>query len=467
MEQPGVSDWLEDCERILYANFNASNFYDMLSEFVPDGFSPGTAIAYIEEDIGRGRVVYQAKHPLACWISENAFGEIDTMHEEVYLSNRALRQRFGESLSEDRIKAEKDDPFGMTTIRHVTIPMDTKYLDFKAKDLDSQMPFVSIWYDMVGEYILDVGGYWEFPYVVWRYAKNSGEEYGRGPVMDAIGDILGAIQMTKTRIILGQRVADPTLVVPQELEGSDDTLPGGRIYTTKDSQRIEPVQIGANYPITIDNEKRQEEIINAHFNVDIYLMLQQAQGQMTAREVTERMGEKSAILGPITGRFNTEALGSFIRRTFNILLRGGKLPKAPPAVLENQDQAGLSIEFVGLLAQLQKKYYQGGGVDRAYEYANATAQLFPEAMDHIDGSELLRNALEAAYAPAKAIRDRQEVEQIRAARAQAMEQQKQDEQKMAIMQNADKLGSKPEEGSPMSDMAQAMAQQGAPQGAPV
>jgi hypothetical protein len=455
MELPGARRWLEQCEQIMTMEFNASNFYEALGELTPDIHAIGTGIIYSEEDIKNRRVVFQCRHPLAVWIAENIYGEVDTVHEDVFITYKAAMERF--ELSDDRQELGKKNPYEYIILKHTVIPATDEWR--AAAKADPKMPYISVWYDADEEEILDIGGYWEFPFVVSRYMKNPGEPYGRGPGIDALGDILGAQQMTKSRLRLAQLIADPTLAVPEELEGQDDVIPGGRIYMPPNSGRIEPVQIGANYPVTLDTEQRTDEIISDHFNIQIYMMLQQSQGQMTAREVIERTGEKAAILGYVTGRFNTEVLQPLIKRTFNIMVRAGKLPPPPEALVKIIQPYGIDIEFMGLMAQMQKKYYNSNSIQSSLEYIGAMGQMFPEALDNVDGDGLLRSALESVGTPAAAVRDTEDVQELRMAKQQMMQQQQAMEQEMALMQNADKLGKPVAPNSPLAGMAQQAAQQ--------
>jgi hypothetical protein len=453
MDMPGVRAWLEDCTKKLYIKFNSSNFYEALGEMTPDMHAIGTGIIYTEEDVKRKSMVYQCRHPKACWLAENAYGQVDTVHEEIVMTYKAAMERF--ELSGRRKEVGKKNPYQTFTIRHAVFPFTDEWRNIAQVDPD--MPFCSVWYDEGEDEILDTGGYWEFPFVVGRYAKASGEVYGRSPGIDALGDILGANQMTKSRLRLAQLVADPTLAVPEDLEGQDDVVPGGRIYMPPNSGKIEPVQIGANYPITIDTEQRQDEIISDHFNVGIYLMLQQAQGQMTAREVIERTGEKASVLGYISGRFNSEVLQPMIQRTFNIMIRAGELPPPPQALLTMREPAGWDIEFLGLMAQMQRKYYSTSGINSSIEYIGTLAQMFPESLDNIDSDSLIREALDAAGTPASVLRDKEVVQEIRAIKQQQQQQMMQQQQDMAVMQNMDKMNHPIEEGSPLEALAQAAA----------
>ena len=181
---------------------------------------------------------------------------------------------------------------------------------------------------------------------------------------------------------------------------------------------------------------------------------------MTAREIMERMGEKAAMLGYITGRFQGEVLQPAIKRTFNIMFRAGRFPEVPEALRQVETDGGLDIEFMGFFAQIQKKYYATNGINVALEYSLQVAQIFgPEALDNCDPDQLYRDALDGCGTPQRAIREKADVTKIRDARAQAQAQAAQQQQQMFqaqnMMQNVDKLGKKPEDGSPLQQMDQA------------
>jgi len=463
MKAYGVSDWLESCLRTLFATFGRNGLYEALGEMVPDGHVIGTAVMYIE-DVGNGKIAYQTRHPLAVWISENAYGEVDTVAEDVPMTNRAIAERFGEeNISERRQKAAKDRPYEMSSIRHLVRPKDERFKDYQQKAIDDRMEWSSLWYDLEGKKILDVGGYWEFPYAVWRYKKNAGEEYGRCPGHDSLGDVMVSQNMTKSLIRLGNRVADPSYIVDAELEGQDTLLPGSRIYREDKNATIEQIDTAGSYPITKDNEERQDRLIDEHFSIPIYQMLQMMEREMTAREVIERTGEKAAILGPTTGRYEKEVLQVVIKRSFALLYRSGKLPPAPQAILDAGADAVFKIEFMGMLAQLQQRYYQTNGINSGFAFAQALMQAFPESADWVDSDRMMVEGLESAGTPASVIREEDDVKKLREIRIQqqqaAAQQQMQEQQDEMLIGNMDKLGKKPEEGSPLGSMAAAQAQQ--------
>jgi hypothetical protein len=455
MAMYGVQDWLEECHRTLSAHFSRAGLYEALAELIPDGHNLGTGAIYSEEITSKARIAYRCKHPWACYFAENSFGEIDIARDEEWMSYRSAVERFGkEKLHESWQRNFESRPLDNVLIQHITMPMDERYLEYAKGPIIRSFPFVSIWLDLENQHIIDVGGFWEFPYFVWRYERSAGDAYGFGPGFDVIDDCYVANQMTRSRIALGNLIADPPLLIPEALEGRDQVVPGHHIYTTASEQQIQPLPIGANYPITVDNEERIEAAIDAHFNVGIYQMLEQMEARnKTATEVIEMAGERVAVLGPTVGGYENQVLQPAVRRSFQMLMRSGQLPE-PPQVVKEAIKAGqvLKVEFMGRLSQISKRYYKSDGTNQALGIAGALVQLYPDALDNIDFDQLTREGLENAGAPASVIREKEDVAKIRQdrlAQQQAIAQkQEQAAAQQMMISNLDKLGRAPEPGSP-------------------
>jgi len=460
---PGVADWLEDVENIVYPIFQRCGLYSALAEYSPDLHGIGTACLYIERGKRPGEMVYQCRHPRSITIAEGMDGTVDTVFEDAFMSARNAVERFGEDRVPERIKrANERHPYQDVILKHSVMPMDEKFRSYAKRDFDPDMPFVSIWWDKDSSSILDVAAYWDFPYAIGRRAKNSGEEYGRSEAMNSLGDIKGANQITKSTIMLAQLIADPTFLADQDLEGRDEVIPHGRVYVSKEDQVFKPVELGANYPITTDREERVDQIIDEHFHIPFYAAMAAIDaGKMTATEVIERMGEKAAVLGYLTGRHHVECLHRVIKNTVNILLRDGLLP-TPPQIIKDAYTAnvGLDISFRGRLAQMQARYFQSDAITATAALMAGAVQIFgPEALDNVDSDEYVREGLESVGAPQKVIREMPDVEERRRQRAEALAAQQQQamqfQNQQAVIKNAQGLGQKPQAGSPLEEMAAA------------
>jgi hypothetical protein len=134
-------------------------------------------------------------------------------------------------------------------------------------------------------------------------------------------------------------------------------------------------------------------------------------------------------------------LSRIIQRSFNLLWRQQKIPRPPDAVI--QYGAKLKVDFIGPLAQAQKKHHESGGIAQGLSLVNAVAQIAPAALDVVDFDEVVKTGLEGAGVSQLAIREDEDVAAIRQARAQAEAQAQQQaaalEQQKNILGNFNKL----------------------------
>ena len=61
-QYPQVQRWLQDSQEVMYSAFNRSNFYDVVTEFISDGATCGTAHLLSEEDVATGTIMFTVPH---------------------------------------------------------------------------------------------------------------------------------------------------------------------------------------------------------------------------------------------------------------------------------------------------------------------------------------------------------------------------------------------------------------------
>lgn len=448
-----AADWLEDVTKRLHRKLATSTFYSGNSESIPDACCGGTGYMYSEMDPVTKRMFFRAIHPREVFIAENNYGQVDTVYRRYNMTYRQVVQNFGDDCPESITEKAKTKPDDVCRMLHAVFPRDERDPD---SVLAIDLPYASVFISLSDDALLHVGGFYELPWHVWRYTKNSDEVYGRGAAIDAMIDIKVSQQASKTRLELAQMVSNPPKMVPRAYKDDARLTPGGITYTTPDAGEIKPVVLGANYPINKDVINELNEAIDNHFNVKFFLMISTQEREMTAYEAAERRGEQAAILGAAIGRYETEFISSCIERTYSLMLRAGEIPPPPPGLA--QHGASLNIRYCGYLAQLQARYFQSSGVTESIQLFNVMAQLAPQALDNYDLDEFTREATDGFGLNQKAKRELDEVKKIRAQRLQQQQAaQKQAEQQAimgAAMQNADKLNQKVNPGTPLSAIAQ-------------
>lgn len=443
---PGVKEWLEECDEGMYSAFAISNFYEELYKSFRGIGSIGTVSLYTEEDLNEGKIVFSDIHPIECYIAENRYGKVDTLHRKFKLSARNAIEKFDENKLSEKIKKDAEkSPDTKYEFIHAVFPNNRKVFG----KLNSQNKrYYSCYFESDGKETVKDGGYDQFPYSVWRWGKNSNELFGRSCAHNALIEVLTLNEVKKDLLLAAQREVDPPMMAPLTHRGRLRITPGGiNYYENLDDERIIPVyERGTNFPIALEREQDIREIIRKHFYVDFFLMLASADVQMTATEIIERQQEKSVMLSPYISIMNTEFFDSIIDRVFQIEYNAGRLPEIPPVLYEFVGQE-IEIEYMGPLAQAQKRLFETSGIVRSLQVSAPVMEMFPETKDKIDADKLIAVLLESQGMPAKVLRSDEEVEVLREMRAKAIEQQRALEAGKMVAETVPKINEPVQEGS--------------------
>jgi len=233
--------------------------------------------------------------------------------------------------------------------------------------------------------------------------------------------------MVETAMKAAAKQVDPPLLVPDDSMLSPIRMSAGSLnyYRSGSRDRIEPLNIGQQTSVTLNQENQRREAIAKMFHIDQLLI--QANRSMTATEVLQRNEEKMRILGPVLGRLQSELLQPLILRVFNIMLRN-KLFLQAPEILANQE---IDIEYVSPMA-LAQKGQELQSLMRGLELFGQIGQIAP-VQDYIDEEGLVKQIIRITGLPARMIRGDKEVKMMREQRAAAQAQQM---QMMQAMQEA-------------------------------
>jgi len=404
----GVQVWLEDCRNRMYKAFNASNFNTEVHEFYLDVCSIGTSCIEVEET--EEGLTFRALHISEYFVSENHRGMIDTLYRRFEYTARQAYQRWGDALGTKVMADYKNNVDKKHTFVHAVMPAN----DYDGR-IKTKLPFISIYVSKEDKKIVHEGGYNEMPYLVTRWAKASGEEYGRSPAYNALPDIKTLNKAVELGLKAWAKAIDPPLLVEDDgVLGNINTTPGGLTAIRRDGA-IKPLDIRARFDVSDMKESELRSSIKQAFYSD-QLELQQGP-QMTATEVQVRYELMQRLLGPTLGRFQTEFLNPLIERCFAIMLRKSMFLEVP----EELDGEPLDIEFVGPLARSQRME-EAIAVERLYDMAASLARLVPEVMDNLDHDAAIRSRADLLGVPKTILKDKEEIDKIRKNRADQQQQ---------------------------------------------
>jgi len=415
-----VREWLQDSSTRMIRAFNQSNFENEIHEMYVDLVVFGTACMFVEMDEGQLR--FSTRHISEFYLQENQFGLVDTVFRKYKQPARQAVQRFGiENVGEFIRKTHEKKPDEEVEIMHVVMPRadrDTTKVDNK------NMPFASYYICMNSSMMISESGFQEFPYIVPRFLKATGEIMGRSPAMVALPDVKMLNLMSKTIIQAAQKQIDPPLLVPDDgFIMPIRTQPGGlNFFRSGSRDTITPLNTGANIPIGLSMEEQRRGAIRSAFYVD--QLLSGGAPNMTATEVVQRQEERMRVIGPVLGRLMNEMLRPLVDRVFALMLREEMLA-IPPELLQGTD---IDIEYVSPLARAQKSSSLNSTM-QALEILLPLAQALP-VTDHLDPDGLVKHVTDSLGVPKTTLRSSREVAQMRQERAAAEQQamQRQSEQ---------------------------------------
>jgi len=455
----GAKDWLEEVERKLYAEFAKSNLYQQAGLMIDSAVLYGHGVMLIDEVLGENKLRFSNIKIQEVFLDIDEFERIDTVFRRYTMSLRNAASFFGlENLSESQredIKRKENLNKSITIIHAVY-----KREEYDSDTPDSKnMPFASVYIDEGENTILMESGYHEFPFAVFLWEPVSGTPYGESPSIQSLDDIRYLNKVDEQKLKTAQMAGSPAYNVPNSMRGHENVVPNGYNYYEKPTEIVMPVNSGKNFPITLEIYRDIEDRVKDWFHVDFFLALQHKNAaNMTATYVNELQGEKAAVLSDLVVNLNS-ALEKIIQRSFNILWRQRKIPQ-PPSGLYNTD-AELKVEFMGPLAQAQKKYHESSGISQGLSLIAAIAQLAPAALDTVDFDQTVKRGLEGLNFPQEAIREDKDIEALRKERAE--QQQQQEQQQMAMetqkqmMGNLDKMNQPVHPGSTLAELGKQMS----------
>mgnify|MGYP003145837276 FL=1 len=456
-EDRDVQLWLEDTARRMYDTFNETNFNTEVHEMYLDLCSIGTAALFVEEGsngFDTDGIHFNCLHIAEYYIQESIDGKVDTLYRKYKLTARQAVQEFGfDNVGEKIQTASKERPDHKFNFIHAVEP--TADYERSTGKSATKLKFHSCHVCEEDKMVVRTGGYNEFPYLVPRWSKATGEIFGRSPSFNALPDIKTLNKAVEIGLKAWAKAIDPPLLVQDDgVIGRVRMTPAG-ITVIRNDGAVKPLQIGTNWQITDLKENQLRTAIRQAYYSD-QLQLQEGP-QMTATEVQVRYELMQRLLGPTLGRFQSEFLNPLIERVFGIMYRAGALLKEPDIIQGTK----IDVEYLGPLARSQRME-ESVAIERLYSLAMNIAQIDPAIMDNIDHDEAVRLRGKLLGVPKTVLRGKDDVDNMRTMRAEQaqMAQMAQEQQALGKAQKdqaqAAKILADPNVSSGLEDTVQEM-----------
>lgn len=421
-----------------------------LDEYMLDQGAFATSGIYVKEkeDDRAVPVRYEAWSIKGRYIDEGPDGNIDTIFSEISMSVRNAVKVYGYENLSARVRKDFDngDIENKVKILHVIEPRLERD---KSKKGVKDMPIASIHIEVDTRKILKESGMEEMPVFIGRFSKVPGEIYGRSPAMVAMADILEINAVREAISIATEKQLDPPMAVYDDGAlgaGAIDTSAGainvfsvtGRLNAGKP---IEPLYTVGELQSSYTHIDTLKETINNHFYLDRLLDFNN-ETRMTLGEAQLRNALRGQSLGAFYARQENEVITPMIERTFNILLKLGRLgviqgskeevaqlkrgmqPVYIPEELVQRMMNGEDFYEITYLSPAKRTMQSEElrGIIETANFAVQVAPASPEIIDNIDFDKLIARVAKLSGAPMELIKDSDTVKKIREARAKQQEE---------------------------------------------
>lgn len=431
MQDNDAVAWLDQCSEIIYKALNDSNFNVQIGETYQDLVDYGSSVIMEElvSDTSYKGINFKSMPLKECFFEQDAEGKILNFYRRFEFTPLQLIDKFGDDVPQ-RVKEMAGENSTQQNEKLYVIFCVFRRDANKDVDLTKMVAPLARPYgykyvlETGGETVGKEGGYYEMPSFVPRWRTTSSSMWGNSPSMLALADTMTLNRLIELLIGACEKAVDPAWMTTERGLISDLDLNPGGITVVKNIGDLVPLDTRARYDVSYQEIERYRSNIREYFMID-QLMLPRMEGTpATATEINARVAQLERMIGPTLGRLQNDLLDPIISRTFNMLFRARQLPEMPESVANVATD--LDIEYIGPLYRTQQAH-QVEAFDRWVFQIQTISQVNPDVLDIPDFDTALREIGYMQGIPAKFMNSKAKTEEMRNARQQQMEEQRQAE----------------------------------------
>ena len=431
-----IQDWLQHHDDVLFRFWEDTDLYAMLSGIHGENLLFGTVAGY-------GMETPDPDHPFV-WtqllagefcIAENAYGFVDTIYRDVYMTVRQLAQMFSYdklSLEAQQCWRNGDWDKRVHVVQHFgPTPWTNRYTG-----TGGEARWQEVLYEhdraedahMPAKYLRRTE-HEENPAFCGRWDKAGTTPWGISPGMEVLPDVKQLQEMEEKKAVALSLLISPPMQGPPSTQNTRvSMLPGDINYVEGlegTGKGLMPAyQVQPKLAEFAADEELVRRRIQGGFYSDLFLAFTERPGvqPLNESEIWERKEEKLLGLGPMMDRLDREVIRRIIQISDHYLLRNG-LMDDPPDELDEVD-----IEYLNVIAVAQRTQGLTAISDTVsfvatYAQQQAAAGREPTALDHLNERDTIQMFADRRGADVRVLLSVDEVEEIQGQRAQAQAQQ--------------------------------------------
>lgn len=422
LEQPphAMRLWLEEVERRLSLVMAQSNFYTSLATLYQDLVVFGTGVVLIYEDADS--VVRCYNPPLGeYYLDQSARLEVNVCAREFDQTVSQLVERFGinnvSQRTRDAYRRGGAALYDSCEVYHLIEPntREGRGGEGRFTQVPAIFPYREFYWEKhetTGN-VLSVRGFFEMPGLFVRWATTSNDVYGTSPAMTAHPAVIqlqhGALKKAQA---LDKHV-DPPAVADMALQNRPTPLVARGVTFVSGLNNSQHAGIRPVYQVQPPLHDMTQDIIATRGEVrelmhnDLFRAITNLETVRSATEIAERKQEKLVLLGPVLGRFESEALDPAISRIYAVAERLGLMPD-PPQGFEN---AQIEVQYESILTQAAR-VARTAPVERMMGLIGTLSQLWPKARNLVDFQRVLMDYGQSVGVPTSFFHDPEQVARL-------------------------------------------------------
>lgn len=393
-----------------------TGFYVRNKEAVDSWTALGTGVMEVW-DSGDGMPAFRARSIDEVRFSEGLDGRAECVYRKFKMNLYDASRLMGDEVS--RFFKSKTDKAHEECFIHAVMP--TKRLEHYADaegGTNTGKEFSGVYVHEQTKEIVRVDGFYEMPYMVFRFTTRSKDPWGYGPAFNALPSIRAVNLFQKWMLMHGELSVAPPWATPDDGVLLRPTLaphaviPGG--VNSEGQLLVRPIFPQNNPQITQQYIDALREQIRRTFFVDGFQ--DRAGTPVSASEYVGRANDRLRLAGAPTSRLEAEYLTQLIRRVLGIRARAGKYE-----TLRAVSEFPLKVKFISPLAKNQKSL-ELDAFDKFFRITAPIAELNPQAFRVVNSEDVIRRAWLDSGLYATSLKSAKQVADEDAAAAQQAQQ---------------------------------------------